>query len=360
MTTQNQTSHTILIADDEPLIRDTFTRILEHSGYNCLTAKNGTEALEILQNTDISLLLSDINMPEMNGIELLSAAREQFQHLAITMISGVDDREVAINCLEHGAYGYIIKPVQMNELIINVANALHRRKLEIVNKKYNEDLERLVAERTQELQLAKEETIMTLGKAAEFRDNETALHTMRMGLYCQVLATKANMPGEQCESIRLASPLHDIGKIGISDTILLKPGKLTEEEFEQIKEHSEIGYRILSECKSAVLLLGATIAYSHHEKFDGSGYPRGLKGLDIPLEGRIAAICDVFDALTMNRVYKKAMPIEKALDIMKKGRGQHFDPELFDIFIDNLDDFVRIKEECADTIDDDISPYNSP
>ncbi len=349
MNTSNFIADKILITDDEPLIRDTFTRILEHAGYVCLIAKNGAEALEILQNNDISLLLSDINMPEMNGIELLTEAIKQFHNLAVTMISGVDDREVAINCLEHGAYGYIIKPVQMNELLINVANALHRRKLEIDNKKYNEELESLVSERTQDLRLAKEETIMTLGKAAEFRDNETALHTMRMGLYCQILAVKSNLPKDHSELIRLASPLHDIGKIGISDTILLKPGKLTSEEFDKIKEHSEIGFRILAECKSPVLRLGATIAYSHHEKFDGTGYPRGLKGQDIPQEGRIAAICDVFDALTMDRVYKEAMPIDKALGIMKEGRGAHLDPELFDIFLDNLNDFIRIKEECADT-----------
>ncbi|MCB2182019.1 MAG: response regulator [Desulfobulbaceae bacterium] len=340
--------HKVLIVDDEDIIRDTFSRLLGYAGYECDTASNGKEALALLEKDNFSLLLSDINMPIMNGIELLRHSLKKFNELAAIMISGVDDRDVAISCLELGAYGYIIKPVQMNELVINIANALHRRELEITNKKYNTQLEKLVAERTEELTLAKEETIMTLGKAAEFRDNETAQHTYRMSHFCWLLALKHGLPEEHCEQIRLASPLHDIGKIGISDTILLKPGRLTDEEFKIIQQHSEIGYRILADAKSDLLRLGATIAYTHHEKFDGNGYPRQLKGTEIPVEGRIAAISDVFDALTTNRVYKDAIPTDKALEIMKEGRGNHFDPDILDVFLANIDDVLLIKEKCAD------------
>jgi len=340
--------HKILIVDDEKAICDTFSRLLVYSGYTCHMAANGREALNLLGQHDFSLILSDINMPLMSGIELLRNVVDKHPELAVIMISGIDDRDVAINCLELGAYGYIIKPVQMNELVINVANALHRRELEIVNKRYNQQLQELVAARTEDLNLAREETIMTLGKAAEFRDNETAQHTIRMSHYCRLLAHQYGLSDSQCELIRLASPLHDIGKIGISDKILLKPGKLTPEEFVIIQQHPEIGYRILADAKSDSLRLGASIAYTHHEKFDGTGYPRKMQGATIPIEGRIAAICDVFDALTTNRVYKAAIEVDKAVEIMVEGREKHFDPELLDIFLNNMDSIIRIRKECAD------------
>ncbi|MEW6519430.1 MAG: HD domain-containing phosphohydrolase [Thermodesulfobacteriota bacterium] len=343
-----QSLHKVLIVDDEEVICDTFSRLLDYAGYTCQTAQNGKEALSMLEQQHFSLLLSDINMPVMSGLDLLRTVVEKHNDLAVLMISGVDDRDVAINCLEIGAFGYIIKPVQMNELVINVANALHRRELEIINRRYNQQLKELVEARTQELNLAREETIMTLGKAAEFRDNETAQHTIRMSHYCQMLARQYGLPESQCELIRLASPLHDIGKIGISDTILLKPGKLTDEEFAIIQQHPEIGYRILADAKSESLRLGASIAYTHHEKFDGSGYPRKLQGCAIPVEGRIAAISDVFDALTTNRVYKSAIEVDKAVEILKQGRGSHFDPDLLDIFLQNMATILRIKEQCAD------------
>ncbi|MCK9297043.1 MAG: response regulator [Desulfobulbaceae bacterium] len=340
--------HKLLIVDDEDVICDTFSRLLDYAGYKCQVAQNGKEALRMLEQQEFSLLLSDINMPGMSGLDLLRTVVENHNDLAVLMISGIDDRDVAINCLEIGAYGYIIKPVQMNELVINVANALHRRELEIINRRYNQQLKELVEARTKELYLAREETIMTLGKAAEFRDNETAQHTIRMSHYCQMLARQCGLPESQCEQIRLASPLHDIGKIGISDTILLKPAKLTDEEFAIIQQHPEIGYRILVDAKSDSLRLGASIAYTHHEKFDGSGYPRKLKGTAIPIEGRIAAISDVFDALTTNRVYKSAIGVDQAVEILKQGRGSHFDPDLLDIFLQNMETILRIKEQCAD------------
>ncbi len=341
-------SRKILVVDDEEEILDLVGRILEREGYEHATAADADEALRVLGEGGIALMLCDINMPGKSGIELLRLSREMYRDLAVVMATAVDDRSTAIQTLKMGAYGYVIKPFERNELIINIVNALRRRELEIDNRRHRKELEHLVAERTAEVKESREETIQRLAKAAEFRDNETAHHTIRMGRYCQVVAQKAGLSQEFCEMLRLAAPLHDVGKIGISDTILLKPGKLTREEFEVIKEHSVMGFRILSGSKSNLLNLGASIAWTHHEKFDGTGYPRGLKGEAIPVEGKIAAIADVFDALTSERVYKAAISIDESLVILREGRGLHFDPEMLDLFLDNMEEIRKIKQDLAD------------
>jgi len=355
MAISNQAPPQILIVDDEEPIRELISQIIKADGYETQTASGVDEALAHMAKKEYSLVISDINMPNKTGIDLLREVFTVDPNIAVLMATAVDDRKVAVNTLELGAYGYIIKPFERNELLINIANALRRRELEIDNRLYSEELEGLVLERTKKLRLAdieirnsREETIVRLAKAAEFRDNETAQHTLRMGHYCAILATKAGLAKEFCESIRTASPLHDVGKIGIPDTILLKPGALTKEEFDIIKTHSEIGYRILSGSDSELLNLGASIAYTHHEKVDGTGYPQGLAGEDIPIEGRIAAICDVFDALTSDRVYKAAMSTEKAIHILREGRGNHFDPKLHDFFIDCLDEILVLKAKFVD------------
>ena len=347
--------HKILIVDDEEPIRGLIHQIVSREGYDCMTAAGVDEAMAILDKQRFSLLISDINMPDKTGLDLLLAAANIDEEMAIIMATAVDDRNVAVRTLEMGAYGYIIKPFGRNELLISIANAIRRRELEINNRKYSEQLETLVQERTKEVVAAerevrdsREETIFRLAKAAEFRDNETAQHTMRIGIYCDILAKQAGCTPEFCEQIRVASLLHDVGKIGIPDAILLKPGSLTKEEFDVIKTHAEIGFRILDDSRSELLLLGAEIAYTHHEKFDGTGYPRGLSGTDIPLTGRITAVCDVFDALTSHRVYKAAMPTEEALDILKAGRGKHFDPELIDCFLACLGQILVMKTKFAD------------
>ncbi len=353
--TINVSDHRILIVDDEFPIRELISQIVSREGYQCEKASGVDEALEKLEKGKFSLVISDINMPGKTGIDLLDNIIKNRSELAVIMATAVDDRNVAIRTLEMGAYGYIIKPFERNELVINVANAITRLQLEVDNKRYSEELEKLVDERTEKLQLAeleirasREETICRLAKAAEFRDNETAQHTLRMGHFCGALAKNFGLDDELTERIRLASPLHDVGKIGISDTILLKPGKLTTEEFEIIKTHSEIGYRILADSKAELLKLGAVIAYTHHEKMDGTGYPRQLAGDDIPIAGRIAAVCDVFDALTSDRVYKAAMSSDEALSIMLKGRGSHFDADLLDCFIDCLPDILVLKSKFID------------
>jgi putative two-component system response regulator len=343
-----QTRERILIVDDERQIRGVIAAIVEMEGYLYSLAEDAEAALEKLSQQPIDLLISDINMNAMSGVELLRVALQRYPDLAVIMVTGVDDRETAIETLHMGAYGYVTKPFQANELIINIANALRRRQLEIENRRHREELEILIEERTRELFMSREESIYILSKAAEFRDNETAKHTIRMGHSSAQLARFSGLPDAFCRSIQIAAPLHDVGKIGISDTILLKPGKLTVEEFANMKTHCEIGYRILSESTSDILSLGAEIALNHHEKYDGSGYPNGLSGEQIPITGRIAAICDVFDALTTERVYKKAIPADQALVIMIDGRGSHFDPRLLDHFLHNFETFAAIRGRFAD------------
>jgi putative two-component system response regulator len=343
-----QTPERILIVDDERQIRGVIAAIVEMEGYHFSLAEDAESALVKLGQQHFDLLISDINMKAMSGVELLSVALQRYPDLAVIMVTGVDDRGTAIETLRMGAYGYVTKPFQANELIINIANALRRRQLEIENRRHREELEILIEERTRELFQSREESIYILSKAAEFRDNETAKHTIRMGHSSAQLARISGLPEPFCRRIQIAAPLHDVGKIGISDTILLKPGKLTTEEFAKMKTHCEIGYRILSESTSDILSLGAEIALNHHEKYDGSGYPNGLSGDEIPITGRIAAICDVFDALTTERVYKKAIPADQALQIMIEGGGFHFDPHLLHHFLQNFEIFAAIRGRFAD------------
>lgn len=338
----------LLIVDDDDQVRNVISVIVESEGYQFRTADNAETALAMLQNESFDLVVSDINMTGMTGVELLETCQRTYPDLAFLMVTGVDDRNTAIDTLHMGAYGYVTKPFQANELIINITNALRRRRLEMENRRHREELELLVEERTFELDKSREETILILSKAAEFRDDETAKHTIRMGRFCETLARLRGLPESLCKTLKIAAPLHDVGKIGISDTILLKPGKLTPEEFEIIKTHCEIGHRILSESTSSILQIGAEIALTHHEKFDGSGYPRGLQGEEIPVIGRIAAVCDVFDALTSERVYKAASTVEEALEIMRAGSGSHFDPQIAGLFFDHIDTILAIKQTLSD------------
>jgi putative two-component system response regulator len=352
----NATSHRILIVDDEQDLRIIFKRFLEVDGYDCEIVGSAEEALDQLTREEFSLVITDINMPGMSGIDLLREIRRRYPEVAVLVISAVDDRKVAVKALELGAFAYMIKPVSRNELAINVINGLRHRFLELEHRQQNERLEELVQRRTQrlseakqELAVASEETVLRLAKAAEFRDDETAQHTLRMSHYCKMIAEKLNFSQERCELVRLASQLHDVGKIGIPDAILLKPGKLTDEEFTLMKEHAMFGFRILSDSKAALLQTGAIIARSHHERYDGNGYPDGISGEEIAIEARIAAVADVFDALTSKRVYKDPMPTDRAAAILRQDSGKHFDPRLVDIFLNNMDTVLAIRERFPDS-----------
>ncbi len=352
----------ILVVDDEIHIRMLLRRLLERDGHRCEVAGTADEAMAIMERVPFDLVLSDVNMPGESGIQLAPRICQRFPSTAIVMVTGVDDPRVAANAVRLGAYGYIIKPFEPNEIVIGVMNALRRRELEIENRRHREELEELVAERTvallstvEELRLAharlksaQEETIHRLSIASETRDEETGAHIVRMSRYCELLARRARLPPEQVELIRVASPLHDVGKIGIPDRILRKPGTHTAEERAIMRTHAEIGYRILADTGYELLEIAATIAYTHHERFDGRGYPRGLAGEGIPIVGRITAIADVFDALTTRRVYKPAIDAHESLNMMIAQRGGQFDAQLLDIFVESIDEVLAIHATYPD------------
>ncbi len=317
---------------------------------------------EQLRRDSYQLALLDVNMPGESGIELLAYIRREYPEVAVLMVTGEDSTELAMTVIEQGAYGYLIKPVAAGELLINVANALRRRRGELQNQRLLQRLQQTVDERSSKLEealqdlelsetkvwVSQAETIFRLARMVEFRDEETGHHLHRMSSYCEIIARQIGHEEQQCELIRLSSQLHDVGKVAIPDSILLKRGKLTPAEFEVIKSHAEIGFQMLSGSASEVVQMGALIARTHHVRWDGDGYPRGLAGADIPLEGRIAAVADVFDALTSDRVYRSALPVRSATEMMRSERGSHFDPELLDAFLGALPEVEAIRKAYAD------------
>ena len=348
----------ILVVDDEEPIRRTLARVMEAGGYkDVTTVGSAQDALLLVVNDEFHLMLTDMEMPGESGLELLRKVRDCSPETATMMVTGRDDAKLAESALSIGAFGYIIKPFKRNEVLINVNNALRRRALEIENSSHRDRLEGMVSTRTKDLWLAlnkieaakrdvtisRNETIHRLALAGEFRDDETGQHVKRMSLYTEVLANASDL--EQSAGIREAASLHDIGKIGIPDSILLKPTGLTAEERVIMQRHAEIGYQILSRATSPLLNLAAKIASTHHERMDGSGYPSGLEGHDIPLEGRIVAIADVFDALTTDRVYRPAFPVGVAVEMMKSSADAHLDGHLLGIFWNVFPRILNVKEQ---------------
>jgi putative two-component system response regulator len=355
----------VLIVDDEPGIGEALTATLVDNGARCMVAHTASQATALLRQESFSIVLTDINLPGESGLDFVMHLVDDYPDLAPLMITRRSDPNLASIVLEMGVYGYILKPFQPSQVVIDVANALQRRKLEIENRRHQRRLELMIQSRTLELSGAvcdlaqaqrdlrssREETINRLSIASELRDDATARHIKRMSNYCRTIARLAGEPPDRCEQIRLAAVMHDVGKIGIPDGILLKPGPLTAAEWEIMRTHSEIGYRILSRSDNELLSTAALVALTHHERVDGTGYPRRLSRADIPLEGRIATIGDVFDALTTERVYSSAVPMERAVEIMRMGRGSHFDAELLDAFIAELEDGPRV---CVEV--DEYSP----
>jgi putative two-component system response regulator len=351
----------VLIVDDEDQIRTLLARLLGAHGYECDTAESAAEARRMLKESSYGLVLSDVNMPGESGLDFTREVLAQYEDIAVVMVTGMDDRRYAEVATQDGAYGYILKPFKPNELIINVGNALRRRALEIENRGHRERLEQTVLERTSalrttiqqlessdaELRRLREETIRRLSWAAEFRNQETGEHIIRMSLYCSLLARLVGVDKEHAEMIRIASPMHDVGKIGIPDRILLKPGRLTEDERNVMEGHAEMGHRILAGSQVELLDLAAVMALTHHERIDGTGYPSGLAGDSIPLEGRITAIADVFDALTSDRVYRQAFQPDEARSMMLDARGRQFDAELLDLFFGSYDDVLEIRRSAG-------------
>jgi putative two-component system response regulator len=352
----------LLIVDDDEALRRWQERVMRENGYSCDGACDANDARAHLRSDSYRVALLDVKMPGESGIELLSQIRQEHPELAVVMVTGEDSAELAMTAMELGAYGYLVKPVGSGELLINVANALHRRSCEAQNREVLKRLQTAVAQREdrlaqmqQDLEFAEykvwasqAETVARLARLMEFHNDETGHHLYRMSSYCQLLAQYIGLPDDHCELMRLASQLHDIGKVTVPDSILLKPGKLTPKEFEIIKGHAATGHEMLAGSTSEVVQLGALIAHTHHERWDGSGYPRGLAGGDIPIEGRIAAVADVFDALTSDRAYRPALPIKSATKMMNAQRGRHFDPALVDAFFASLPAIVAISQAEAE------------
>jgi len=340
----------LLIVDDEPLVCEILSRWLDAEGFNCHSVTRAEEALRALEQADFALMLTDIKMPGTSGLDLLAQARRRWPELAVVVVTGVDDRQVALKALELGAFGYVIKPLERNEVVINVVNALERRRLQMESRRYQQRLEAKTREQTREIRLSREEVVLRLIAAQEYRHDETGAHVRRIGLYGEILARRLGYPEELAEMIRLAAPMHDVGKIGIPDAILRKPGRLTPAEREVMKKHTAIGARILGGSSIPMLRLASQIALCHHEKWDGTGYPRGLIGEHIPEAARIVAIIDVYDALTHERVYRPALPEEEALEILREGRDRHFDPRIFDTFMKSLDELRSVGERVKEDV----------
>ena len=339
----------ILIVDDEEVLRRLMARWLTPEQYHCATAESAEEAWALMQRTPVALVVLDINMTGMSGMALLRLIMDTFPETAVIMVTGVDDRSIATEALQIGAYGYLIKPFERNELIINVVNALKRRQLVTSRLRYEHELEETIRTRTSEIRATQEEVTLTLIAAMQQRDGETGAHIQRMGHYARVLACQLHWSPSDADNMRLAAPMHDIGKIGVPDAVLRKPGKLTPEEFFVITQHTLIGEEILRDAKSPLLQLARTIALSHHEKWDGSGYPLGLSGDAIPQSAQIVAVADVFDALTHDRVYRPAFAEAEALEMMRQERGFHFSPDVFDAFLIIFPRFQQINDEFAET-----------
>lgn len=345
----------ILVVDDDPQMRRVLTRVLEGAEHECMAVETVADARTAMRDPACQLVLCDVMMPGESGFDLVREARRERPDLPIVMISAVTDVSLATLALELGAYGYVTKPFEPNQVLIAVANALRRAELEAENRTYRNHLEAMVEARTralreaeQQVRDASEEMVSTLAQAIEGRDIETGNHILRMSHYTALLARHAGLDAERVEQLRLASPMHDVGKIGIADGILFKPGSLTPAERAVVEQHADIGHRILAKSEQPLLQLAATIARTHHERWDGTGYPLGLAGEQIPFEGRIVAIADVFDALVSPRVYKPAFEIDHALSIMREGRATHFDPELLDLFLDRFDEVEAIRNLLRD------------
>ncbi|MCG8311600.1 MAG: two-component system response regulator [Pseudomonadales bacterium] len=321
----------ILVVDDEPTNLRVLKLMLQED-YDLVFAKSGEEALSLVVNEMPNLILMDVMMPNMTGFEACKSikANKLTAHIPVIFVTALRDEVDEAAGFDCGGVDYIIKPLRPP-----IVKARVKTHLSLV--------------KADELKTTRLQIIQKLGRAAEYKDNETGLHVMRMSHYSHILALAYGFPENIAEDLLNAAPMHDIGKIGIADNILLKPGKLTSEEFDVMKKHPLIGAEILGESNAQILKMARTVALHHHEKWDGSGYPYGLKGEDIPIEARIVAIADVFDALTSERPYKKAWTVEDALTFMDEQRGRHFDPELVALFHSELPKILEIKERFSET-----------
>ena len=341
----------IMLVDDEAANIKLLERTLRSDGYsNLYSTTDPRTVLDLFQKHKFDLIILDLNMPFMDGFEVM----RQLQSLdrdgipPILVLTAQHDHEYLVHALQIGASDYVTKPFSIEELLVRVRNLIQVQLYHAFIRERNQHLEELVHERTRELYDTRLQIVRRLGRAAEYRDNETGMHIIRMSKMAMILAESSGMSSRDCELILNASPMHDIGKIGIPDYILLKPGKLNPAEWEIMKTHTTIGAEILSGDDSELLSMSRIIALSHHEKWDGSGYPEGLKGEQIPLVGRIVALSDVFDALASPRPYKNGWTLEATMKYIDDNRGKHFEPRLVDLFKERIDDILAIRKKYSD------------
>jgi len=342
----------VLVVDDTALNLQVATGILRPH-YQALAATDGDKALDLLgKRGDIDLVLLDIMMPGMNGYEVCRRIKDNptLSHIPVIFLTSLNATEDERLAFESGGVDFINKPFQPETFLSRVGTHLrlhaHERKLEALVRERTAALEA----KTHELEATRLQVIHQLGRAAEFKDDDTGTHVIRMSHYSRLLAEAAGLSSDRVDLIFKASPMHDIGKLGIPDSILKKPGKLTDEEFDFMKKHPAIGAGIIGHQKSELLDCARIVAISHHEKWNGKGYPRGRSGEEIPIEGRIVAIADVFDALTSVRPYKAAWTVEKTVEVMQKDSGTHFDPQLLPMFLERLNEVVAVKEHYNDQL----------
>ncbi|HEY8035196.1 MAG TPA: HD domain-containing phosphohydrolase [Methylobacter sp.] len=341
----------ILIVDDEPVNLKLLDKMLSAQGYsNLVLVQDSKQALEAYRQQRTDLILLDINMPYLDGFGVM----EQFKALndpllpPVVILTAQHSQDFLLRALNAGARDFITKPFDRNELLARVRNMLDAQLAHRLVYEQKDVLDEMVQIRTDELRRTRLQVVQQLGRAAEYRDNETGNHILRMSHISALLAKFIGWNEADCELMLHASPMHDIGKIGIPDHILLKPGKFEPEEWEIMKTHAIIGANILEGDDSDLMKCAGEIALTHHEKWDGSGYPQGLSGEDIPLTGRIAALADVFDALTSGRPYKKAWTVDASVCLIKENRGTHFDPELVDVFIQQLPEILKIRDQFSE------------
>jgi putative two-component system response regulator len=341
----------ILIVDDEPKNVEVIKQVMEMAGYeNIRFTCNPREVCDIYKSFWPDLILLDLNMPHMNGFQVMEELKkvEQRDYVPVLVLTAQTDRESRLKALRAGAKDFLLKPFDLVEVIHRIQNMLEVRLIQNKLRNQNFNLEEKVQERTKELYKTQLSVVQRLGRAAEYRDNETGNHVLRMSRVAALLAKHMSFNNSHCDLILNASPMHDVGKIGIPDGILLKPGKHDVEEWGVMRTHAEIGYHILADDPSELMQLAATIALQHHEKWDGSGYPNGLKGEEISIEARITTISDVFDALTSERPYKIAWSVEDAVKYIEDEKGVSFDPQIVEKFKEVLPEIIFINKQYID------------
>lgn len=349
----------ILVVDDEEAIREIVASMLGSAGYSCQQAASGIEALSVLgSGQEFELMLSDLMMADLDGIGLLERTKEKYPDMPVVMVTAVHDISVALAAIRNGAYDYLLKPFEREQLLNTVSRALENRRLKVENRNYQANLESLVEARTNQLQSALRDlersydmTLEALGDALDMKERETAWHSRRVTAFSMAIARAMGLHAGQVATIARAAFVHDVGKIGIPDSILNKPGKLTKEEMDVMKEHAYLGYQTLK--KIPFLAEASEIVYAHQEWFDGSGYPRQLRGEDIPLGARIFSVADTIDAITSDRVYRPARSLAVARKEIQDWSGRQFDPDVVKVF-------QEMPDEIFEELRQAISGQNNP